>query len=131
MRAWVQSLALLSGLGIQHCHKLLGRRCSWDLALLWLWHRPAAMALIRHLACKPPYRVGPKKTKNKQIEKELGVAAVVQWDWHRLWSAGMQVRSLGGHSELRIQHCHSFSLGKPQIGGQMGREFSGGPVVRI
>ena len=28
----------------------VGRRCSSDLELLWLWHRPAATALIRPLA---------------------------------------------------------------------------------
>ena len=29
-----------------------------DLALLWLWHRPAAAALIRPLAWEPPYASG-------------------------------------------------------------------------
>ena len=29
-----------------------------DLALLWLWHRPAAVALIRPLALELPYAVG-------------------------------------------------------------------------
>ena len=40
-----------------------------DLALLWLWCRPAAAALIRPLAWKPPYAVGValkrQETKNK------------------------------------------------------------------
>ena len=31
------------------------RRCGSDLALLWLWHRPAATAPKRLLACEPPY----------------------------------------------------------------------------
>ena len=39
-----------------------------DLALLWLWHRPAAVALIRLLAWEPSYATGAglksKKIKN-------------------------------------------------------------------
>ena len=42
-----------------------------DLALLWLWHRPAATALIGPLAWEPPYATGvalrrQKKKKNKE-----------------------------------------------------------------
>ena len=33
-------------------------RPGLDLSLLWLWHRPAATALIRPLAWEPPYVVG-------------------------------------------------------------------------
>ena len=36
----------------------IGRRCSSDLALLWLWCRLAAVALIRTLAWELPYAVG-------------------------------------------------------------------------
>ena len=41
-----------------------------DLALLWLWHRPAAVALIRFLAWESPYAAGAAlkiiiKIKNK------------------------------------------------------------------
>ena len=31
---------------------------GWDLALLWLWGRPAATALIGSLAWEPPYALG-------------------------------------------------------------------------
>ena len=42
-----------------------------DLALLWLWCRLAAVALIRPLAWEPPYATGvalkrPKKKKKKK-----------------------------------------------------------------
>ena len=42
--------------------------------MLWLWHRPAAIALIRPPACKLPYGPGialkrPKKKKKKEINK--------------------------------------------------------------
>ena len=49
-----------------------------DLALLWLWHRPAAAVPIRLLAWETPYAVGvalkgqkDKKTKKKKKEKDL------------------------------------------------------------
>ena len=33
----------------------VGHRPGSDLALLWLWHRPAAVAPIQPLAWEPPY----------------------------------------------------------------------------
>ena len=36
----------------------VGRRRGSDPALLWLWCRPAAVALIQPLAWEPPYAVG-------------------------------------------------------------------------
>ena len=46
-----------------------------DPALLWLWCRPAATAMIRPLAWEPPYAMGAslekgKKTKNKKTNKK-------------------------------------------------------------
>ena len=42
-----------------------------DLALLWLWHRPIAAALIRYLAWEPPYAAGvPLKSKRQKKEKK-------------------------------------------------------------
>ena len=42
-------------------------RCSLDPVLLWLWCRPAAVALIRPLAMEHPYAVGAalKRLKKK------------------------------------------------------------------
>ena len=55
MRTQVLLLALLSGLRIWHCHGLwCSHKRSSDLALLWLWYRPAATALIQPLAWEPP-----------------------------------------------------------------------------
>ena len=40
-------LASFSGLGSGIAVRgVVGRRCGFDLASLWLWHRPAAAALI-------------------------------------------------------------------------------------
>ena len=36
----------------------VGRRCSSDLAVLWLWCRPAATASVRPLAWELPYATG-------------------------------------------------------------------------
>ena len=51
--------------------------------LLWLWHRPAALALIRSLGWEPPYVTGvalkrqkKAKKKQKQIQKNL-----ISWIW--------------------------------------------------
>ena len=44
----------------------VGRRCSLDPALLWLWLRPAAAAPIRHLAWETPYAMGVALEKTKR-----------------------------------------------------------------
>ena len=46
----------------------VGRRCSSDLSLLWLWHQQAAVALIRPLSWESPYAAGAalKRQKNKK-----------------------------------------------------------------
>ena len=56
MRTQIQYLILLSELrsGISmSCG--VGRRRGLDLVLLWLWHRPEAIAPIQPLAREPPY----------------------------------------------------------------------------
>ena len=47
------------------------RRCGLDLALLWLWRRPAATASIRPVAWEPPYAVGGalEKAKRQKMNK--------------------------------------------------------------
>ena len=59
---WVKDpgVAVSCGIGCRH---------GSDLALLWLWPRPAVVALIRPLAWEPPYAMGTtlKKRKKKCI----------------------------------------------------------------
>ena len=43
-------------------------RCGLDLAWLWLWHRPAAMAPIRTLAWDYPHAMGAALKKKKNIQ---------------------------------------------------------------
>ena len=70
----------------------VGQRCSLDLALLWLWHRPAATAPIRPLAWEPPFAmcVGLKKknleflswhsgNESKNHEVAGSIPALAQW----------------------------------------------------
>ena len=50
----------------------VGHRRGLDLALLWLWGKPAAVALIGPLAWEPPYAKGmalKKVQKKKRKEK--------------------------------------------------------------
>ena len=51
----------------------VGHRGSLDPALLWLWWRPAAAALIQPLAWERPYAAGAA------VKKEEGVPLVAQW----------------------------------------------------
>ena len=47
----------------------VAHRRGLDLALLWLWHRPGAVALIRPLAWEPPYATGVALKKKKKKER--------------------------------------------------------------
>ena len=48
----------------------VGRRCDLDPALLWLWRRPVAVALLRLLAWEPPYASGAAREKDKKKKKK-------------------------------------------------------------
>jgi len=57
---WVKGSVIAVSCGV-------GLRRSSDVVLLWLWHRPAATALIRSLVWGPPYATGAalKRQNNK------------------------------------------------------------------
>ena len=48
----------------------VGCRCGSDPALLWLWRRPVATALIRPLAWEPPYAAGAAQENGKKTKKK-------------------------------------------------------------
>ena len=48
----------------------VGRRHSSDLALLWLWCRLVAIALVRPLAWEPPYALSAALKRLKKKKKE-------------------------------------------------------------
>ena len=60
---WIKDPALPWALGV-------GRRRSSDLALLWLWCRPAARGLIRSLAWELPYAMGVALKRTKDQKKQ-------------------------------------------------------------
>ena len=49
----------------------VGGRCGWDLALLWLWYRPAAIVPVQLLGWELPYASGAalKRQKDKKKNK--------------------------------------------------------------
>ena len=51
----------------------VGHTCSLDLALLWLWSRPAAAAPIRPLAWEPPYAAGAGLKRQKTEKKKVKI----------------------------------------------------------
>ena len=62
----------------------VGQRHGLDPKLLWLWHRPAAVAPIRPLAWESPFAVGAalekdkrQKNKTKQKHHEKNEKAII------------------------------------------------------
>ena len=49
----------------------VGCKCGLDLALLWLWHRPAAVAPIQPLAQELPYVTGTTPPPQKKPYNEV------------------------------------------------------------
>ena len=45
-------------------------QCIRDLALLWLWCRPAATASVQPLAWEPPYAAGAALKRQKDTDKK-------------------------------------------------------------
>ena len=63
----------------------VGHRGGSDPVLLWLWHRPAAVALMKLLAWELPYAVGmalKSKQTNKQKKPEHQLHT---WFYSRHW----------------------------------------------
>ena len=65
----------------------VGQRCGSDPALLRLWCRPAAVALIQPLGWEPPYTSGEalkkkkgKKKKKKKVQDSSNTGKVVKSD---------------------------------------------------
>ena len=82
MHIW--SLASLNGLWIWHCCELWCRsQTSSDPALLWLWIRPAATALMWFPAWELPYaRSAALKSKKKKKKKKKKTKTIKVW---KIW----------------------------------------------
>ena len=48
----------------------VGRRHGLDMALLWLWCRPVATALIQPLVWEAPYAVGAALKRQKKAQNQ-------------------------------------------------------------
>ena len=129
MRLQVQTLASLSGL-----RSGIAMSCGVDCrhgsnpALLWLWHRPAAAALIWPLAWDPPQE--QKKKKRKKISSLdwsilpyinaadfcmliLGVWDTFFWPWHAVAWCGISVPKPGIEPRLQQGNCWVLTTRPP------------------
>ena len=67
----------------------VGRRLISEAALLWLWHRPAAEALIWPLAQELPYVIGVAvKRKKKERKKKKDNGRHTKYRWPNEWNEG-------------------------------------------
>ena len=101
VRKRVWSLASLSGLSLATSCSV-DCRCSLDLALLWLWHRPTAAAQIWPLADSTPSRHGPKKKKNKTKQYIWETAVDKAFMFKLIWESVQQISLLQDLSEPLI-----------------------------
>ena len=82
----------------------IGDRRGLDLALLWLWYRLAAAALIQSLAWKLPYVVGvalkrPKGGKKKKRPKKAFLKGLWKTiDVHNISKHHLEMETLYSHS---------------------------------
>ena len=97
----------------------VGRRCGSDLALLWLWCRPAAAAPVQPLAWELPYATGAalkkQKTKNKPLRegKQINTFKTLREGKQNMQRGRIYFGGVPSwHHGLKIQHCHYNSLGR-------------------
>ena len=99
----------------------VGRKLGLDLELLWLWHRLAAIALIRPLVWELPYAVGAVLKRRKTEKKRTCLV-----------SMKMRVQSLVSLTGLRIWHCHKLQhrlkMWLGSVGCGIGCRFDQNPV---
>ena len=87
-----------SGVAVMSC----GVGCSFglDLALLWLWYRLVAIALIGPLAWEPPYPMGTALKKTKKFFFKIAIFFSSLFVFLGLHLLHMEVPRLGVQSEL-------------------------------
>ena len=107
----------------------VGHRHSSDLALLWMWHRPAATAPNPPLAWKPPYAKGvalKKDKKKKKKKKSTGTWVPPRINWTKISGLFFFSFFLGPHlwhmelSRLGAiaagpRHSHSNGWSEPHL----------------
>ena len=83
---WIKDPAFAMSFSVGHRHSL-------DLAVLWLWYRPAAITPIGHLAWEPPYAmtVALKRQKMKKKKKkrpQLATGEKEHYKWEKIICKG-------------------------------------------
>ena len=63
-----------------------GCRHGLDPALLWLWHGPAATALIRPLAWEPLYAAGAALEKTEKKKKRADPCILSDYEMTTIWN---------------------------------------------
>ena len=147
MRMQVRSLALLSGLRIQRSVSYgVGHRFGSDLALLWLWYRPAVAAPIWPLAQELPYAAGKKKDSRNlwgkasvllayrcELFEEMQIKCFIYWLSEQgiicsiwTWSSGNQKKLK--KIKLKYWSCLSLSLNLASVRIQICSKASAGLV---
>ena len=87
---------------------------SWGVPCCRLPRSPHANSIWEgwlHPKAKSTTEIYQHSLKISDVKNLMGVPAVAQQDGLCLCSAGTRVQSSARHSGLRIQHCHSCSLG--------------------
>ena len=93
---WVKGSGIAMSCGVGH-------RGGSDPALLWLWRRPVAAALMQPLAWEPPYAADAtlKRQKIKKKKKKWGNAAMASKEvWIPTPRAGLGSRPCSKHTPL-------------------------------
>ena len=108
----------------------VGGRQGSDLALLWLWCRPAATALIGPLAWESPYAAGAvlqrqKKKKKKRRGGNLDTRGDTRHE-HSQKKDHVKTQPEGGH----LQAMQEASEKKPQPRQHFDLGFPGSRIVR-
>ena len=75
----------------------VGLRCTLLLAWLWLWRRPAAVALIQTLAPGFLYAVGVALERKKKMERGGSLTSLPCWCRGRLDGVAMLVGLAATH----------------------------------
>ena len=82
----------------------VGHRHDSDLALLWLWHRLAAVAPLGPIAWEPPYAESMALKKKNLFESFLSVLLGIypEIEWLDPWSFELieMVRHVQGHRQM-------------------------------
>ena len=107
-----QSLAFLKDLALIAASCDVGHRRGLDPALLWLWLRPAAAALLRPLAWELLYAAFAKKQKKKSLFVFFFGLFATSWA-DPTAHGGSQARDQIGATAAHLCHSHGNTESEP------------------